>query len=357
MLLNSAVQVDLDEFRDGKPIQLTVAAPVLESGLPPGFTSSDVMFILGEGFEATPIAVETVEFLGSRGYRFVLENLPSNPHLGALLRHSYAVRVDTAGMDTPALNKHMDLLSGAKVEMVADHIGSYEELRAATKQGFTLFQGSFLSRPNGFRKTRVPTSQLAGLELITLLQNPDAEISELADVIRRDVNLSYRILKVVNSAQYSLPRPLGSIEEAVVLVGTQQIVSWVGAMTMSGLNNKPAELTRLALIRARACETLAGKLERGDTQRFYLVGLFSVIEALLDVPAEAALGDLPLDPEIFDALTSRGGIMGELLTGVEAYERADFANASVVGLPDHEMSPAYHSAVLETDLMWSKISS
>ena len=225
----------------------------------------------------------------------------------------------------------------------------------ATRLGVARFQGPFLGRPDGFRKSHAPAGQLAALELITKLQDPDAAISDIANVIRRDVNLSYRILKVVNSAHYSLSRPLGSIEEAVVVVGTKQIVSWVGALTMTGLNGKPAELTRSAMIRARTCEMLARHLDRLDVQRFYLVGLLSVIEALLDVPASQALGRLPLNAEVVDAIVSGGGIMGEALRGVVEYEKGNWERAHIIGIDDQALSDAFHLAMLEVDKVWAQI--
>ena len=174
-------------------------------------------------------------------------------------------------------------------------------------------------------------------------------------MIRRDVSLSYRILKVVNSAHYALPRPLGSIEEAVMLLGTKQIVSWVGMLSMSGINDKPNELTRTAMVRARTCETLGECLARPDVARFYVTGLFSVIEALLDIPAAHALRDLPISPEIVDAITSGNGIMGEVLGAVRAYEEGDWAGAHMAELEDETINAAYQLAMVETDRLWSRI--
>jgi EAL and modified HD-GYP domain-containing signal transduction protein len=141
-----------------------------------------------------------------------------------------------------------------------------------------------------------------------------------------------------------------------MLVGTRQIVSWVGMMSLSGLNNKPSELTRAAMVRARTCERLAGCLDRTDVQRFYIVGLFSVIEALLDIPARQAVGSLPLNAEVVDAITSGGGIMGEVLRGVIEYEAGNWDRAHIIGVEDQTLSDAFHLAVLETDRAWAQIS-
>lgn len=355
VLVNGGVALDVSAVSADRPAQLPVSAAILNGGLPNELGPEQVMLVLGPGVDASEQTVAALGDLRALGYRIVLGDWAEHTQLRPLVRLAHAVKINVDQAAAPAIAKQIAVLREAGVELIAGGIGSYDELRSATKLGFSQFQGSFLSRPDGFRKTRVPAGQLAALELITLLQDPDAEISDIADVIRRDVNLSYRILKMVNSAHYSLPRPLGSMEEAVVLVGTKQIVSWVGMLSMSGINNKPSELTRMAMVRARACETLAQCLGRADTQRLYLVGLFSVIEALLDVPAEQALRSLPLAVEIVDAITSGNGIMGEALRGVIAYEEGNWERAHIIGVHDEVLSDAYHLAILETDKVWSQI--
>lgn len=354
VMVNQVVDLDIESLSADKPVHLPVSSSLLLAGLPPEFAPDRTELVLGSDVEPTPAVTAAVEDLRRNGYRIILDDLAANPHLTGLVRLADAARVDV-GQTQDAPSKQIALLKAADVAKIAERVETYDELRQATKEGFTYFQGSFLGRPDGFKKTRGPASQLASLELITLLQDPEAEISDIANVVRRDVNLSYKILKVVNSAQYSLPRPLGSIEEAVMLVGTKQIVSWVGMMTLAAVADKPPELTRTAMVRARACETLGARLGRQDTQRFYLVGLFSVIEALLDVPAEQALGGLPLSPEIVDAITSGGGIMGEVLRGVIAHADGDWTLAHIIGLQDEVISEAFLDAVTQTDAMWAKI--
>jgi EAL and modified HD-GYP domain-containing signal transduction protein len=355
VVVNTGTDLDLAAISDDKPVQLPVSAGILEQGLPAELDPEKIMLVLGAGIDASEQTVAALERLRSSGYRIVLGDWVTNTQLHPLVRLAHVVKINVDGTAGPIVAKQIALLRTAGVELMAEGVASYDELRNATKAGFTQFEGSFLSRPDGFRKTRAPAGQLAALELITMLQDPDAEISDIADVIRRDVSLSYRILKVVNSAHYALPRPLGSVEEAVVLVGTKQIVSWVGMLSMTGINNKPSELTRTAMVRARVCETLAQCLDRADTQRFYLVGLFSVIEALLDVPAEQALRSLPLAVEIIDAITSGNGIMGEALRGVIAYEQGNWEQAHIIGVHDEVLSDAFHLAILETDKVWSQV--
>jgi EAL and modified HD-GYP domain-containing signal transduction protein len=356
IVVNSVAEIDFAEIGADQPLQLTVTTPVIEAGFPSVLVPSETVLVLGTGVEPSDAVIAALESYRSLGFRVQIDDLDANPQLHSLLRLATTVRVNYDAAARSALGKRIGILKTAGATLVADRIGTYEELTAAIRLGFDQFQGSFLSRPEGFRNTEVPASKLEGLELITLLLDPEADVAKIAQLVRRDVSLSYRILRVVNSAQYSLPRPLSSIEEAVKLVGSSQIVSWVGAMNMSRGNDKPIELTRVALIRARACELLGDRLGRSDLQRFYTVGLFSVVEALLDIPAEQALRKLPLSSEIVQAITTGNGIMGEVLRGVVAYEQADWDRAHVVGVKDEVLSTAFRTAMAETDATWSQIS-
>jgi EAL and modified HD-GYP domain-containing signal transduction protein len=355
LVVNGSVDLDLAAVSAGKPAHLTLAASAFDSVLPTGLDPTQIAVVLAATVQPSAAAMAALGELRERRIRIVLDDPSADSQRPALLRLADAAKINVGRAAGSALAAQATVLREAGVKLVADGVGSYEELRAAIKLGFTEFQGSFLSRPDGFRRTRAPAGQLATLELITLLQDPDADISDIADVIRRDVSLSYRILKVVNSARYALSRPLGSIEEAVVLVGTRQIISWVGMLGMAGLNNKPSELARLAMVRARVCETLAASLDRPDGSRFYTVGLFSVIEALLDVPAPRALAGLPLEGEIVDAIAAHNGIMGEVLHGVIAYEEGDWAGAHILGIEDKAMGEAFLAAMIETDELWERI--
>jgi EAL and modified HD-GYP domain-containing signal transduction protein len=353
--LNSVVELDIPVISEEKPLQLIMSAKGLEAELPPELGPEAVTLVLGEGLEPSPLVESSLEYLHALGYRILLDDPTANPHISQLLRFAHGVKINFGHHATASLARQLAVMKATGVELVADHIETYEELHDATGQGFTELQGTFLSKPDGFRSTRVPPGQLGALELLAMLQDPDGDISDIAQVIRRDVSLSYRILKVVNSAHYSLPKPLGSIEEAVMLVGTKQIIEWVTMMSMARVSDKPSELTKVAMVRARVCEELAGRLGRTDRQRFQVVGLFSVIEALLDVPVEKALAALPLDPEIVEAIVSQNGIMGEVIKGVIAYEAADWANSHVIGITDEAMATAFEAATLSTDASWSKL--
>jgi EAL and modified HD-GYP domain-containing signal transduction protein len=241
------------------------------------------------------------------------------------------------------------------VQLVAEKVQTYTELRRCRELDFDYFQGFFLSRPQVLKRTSVPPNQIDTLELITHMQDPDVAIEDLAAIIRRDVALSYKLLRIVNSAYYSLPRHVDSIKDAIVLLGTRQIGSWVSLINLAQIARKPKELTITALVRARMCELVGAANGRADTDSFYTVGLFSVLDALLDVTMDTALEALPLSTDVHDAVATREGIMGRTLAGVIAYEQGDWDNARCPGVDDAQLAAIFREAVVASDEMWSRI--
>jgi EAL and modified HD-GYP domain-containing signal transduction protein len=143
--------------------------------------------------------------------------------------------------------------------------------------------------------------------------------------VQRDVGLSYNLLRFVNSAFFAVPRRIASIREALVLLGLEHVKRWATLMALLQSNDKPQELIVTGLVRARMCELIAhARGDRRDSEEYFTTGLFSVVDALMDVSLIEVLRQLPFSQEIMDALLMHEGKKGELLHGVLSYERGDF---------------------------------
>src|SRR5262249_52306884 len=148
--------------------------------------------------------------------------------------------------------------------------------------GFDYFQGHFFCRPNIIAGQQLPVNRLATLRLLAKLQNPDVEAYELEETIRLDPSLSYKLLRFVNSAFCALPRTVDSLPDAAMFVGTQRIRIWASLIMLASMEDKPRELMVTAIVRARMCEQLARMLQQECSDKFFPVGLLSLLDAMLD---------------------------------------------------------------------------
>jgi len=355
VILNMFTDIDLEAILGGKRALINLTRDLILEGVPSLLPPERVIVEVVETSTVDDRLIEALHRLRSQGYTVALDDWISFSKLRPLLPVADIVKIDIQGFDSKRLVAEVGWLKTFGVQLVAEKVQTYAELRRCRELDFDYFQGFFLSRPQVLKRTAVPPNQIDTLELIAQMQDPDVAIEDLAAIIRRDVALSYKLLRIVNSAYYSLPRHVESIRDAIVLLGTRQIGSWVSLINLAQIARKPKELTITALVRARMCELIAETSGRHDADAFYTAGLFSVLDALLDVEIETALEALPLSVEVHDAVALKQGVMGETLAGVIAYEQGDWDNASCPGVDDAELAAIFRDAVVSSDEMWARV--
>jgi EAL and modified HD-GYP domain-containing signal transduction protein len=209
-------------------------------------------------------------------------------------------------------------------------------------------QGSFYTLPSVSDGKKTSPSLQTLTELLVKLQNPDIEAEELADTVNQDVTLSYKLLRLINSAFFGLPREVSSTQQAIVMLGQNKIKTWASLLGLSGIDDKPVELRVVAMTRARMCELLA-KYHKGQAELFFAAGLFSTLDALMDSPLSSLIEKLPLSPELKDALLKLEGPAGHALLDTLSYERGDWEAVVNSPVPADAMGQIYLDA-----LSWSK---
>jgi c-di-GMP phosphodiesterase len=257
---------------------------------------------------------ETIAALKERGYTIAASR--------ADLELADIVKLDVGRLGQQGLWRQIELVRGKRA--VATSVETHEALEFCKSLGFDYYQGQFLCKPQTVSKRTVPTNRMAKLSLLAELNNPDADFEGLDRIISRDVGLSYRFLRYINSAFFSLPHKVGSIRQALVLLGISAVKKWATLLAMADIDDKPDELIVTALVRAKMCELTAASRPAREREEYFTVGMFSVVDALLDSPMDVVLSSLPLSDDIKDALHHGRGPKGLVLKAVVAYENARF---------------------------------
>ncbi|MFT5211582.1 MAG: EAL and modified HD-GYP domain-containing signal transduction protein [Flavobacterium sp.] len=218
--------------------------------------------------------------------------------------------------------------------------------------GFGLFQGFFLSRPEIISGKDIPPSKLLVLELLNKLQNPTIGIDELEALISRDPVLSFKVLKLVNSASNLPRRKIESLAKAIIYLGLDLIRSLASLLALSKLSDKPNALKDQSVLRARMFEKLGLKVSKDQTSVFFSVGLFSLLDAFFDQPLESVVNKLSLNEELIDALLYQKGLYGEILATVIHLEKAEFGELNWPYLLKYGISPEYINDVHQESIVW-----
>lgn len=266
--------------------------------------------------------------MSQKGYLISLDNFSLTHKHQKLLEFVDIIKLDVLAMGENRVREIITQLKFYDVKILASKVETREEHKYLQKLGCDYFQGFFFNKPNLIAGKRIKSNQLASLRLLTLANNPDVEFDELVREISQNLSLSYKILCYINSASYPALIKIKSISQAIAYLGLDEIKRWISLVILSSLSSKPDSVIHIqnALIRGKMCEllatlTLKHKMPCGE---FFLIGILSSLDNILDISLEEAMEQLPLSDYIKDSILHHKGLGGEVLNCVLNYEKGNF---------------------------------
>lgn len=290
----------------------------------PELPRKNIVFEIHQNVKVDRAIIIATYRLVKAGYRIALDHFTYKPEYEPLLKIAKIVKLDVKQMSFEAIAEQVHLLTPFKVTLLAENIHSVEMLEECNKLGFKLFQGHFLSKPKLVKGKKVEPNHATLLELVQELQNPNTTPERLESLIIRDPVLTYKLLRIVNSAAYALVRKVESLTEAIVMLGMAQIRKWATLIALSNQSGKSEELCRGLLVRGRMCEEIALATKQSNPGGYFMTGMMSNLHLLLDIDRESMLKEVPLSDEIKNAILLNEGSMGETLMYVDNYEAGDW---------------------------------
>jgi EAL and modified HD-GYP domain-containing signal transduction protein len=345
VLHNTFVEIGLDTIVGCKLAFINFTRGFILQDYTAVFPADRVVIEVLEDIAVDAALLTAIRALSTQGYTIALDDFVLRDHLRPLLEVADIVKVDILTLDRPTLQEYVTQLRPYNVQLLAEKVETRDDFDFCRDLGFDYFQGYFLCRPDIVKGQRTPANRLVTLRLLAKLQDPETEFDELEEIISRDVSLSYKLLRLINAAIYSLPKKIESIRQALLLLGTKFITSWVSLIMLTGVSDKPQELMVTALVRGKMCELLAQAMQQANKEAFFTIGLFSVLDAMLDTPMPEVLKPLPLAEETSRALLYQEGIGGQMLRCVLAYERGNWDEVVCPGLDRRCIKETYLQAI------------
>jgi EAL and modified HD-GYP domain-containing signal transduction protein len=351
VMTDSTLILSMEVISGGKLAFINITRDILLNDyislLSSGLTAAEIP----ETVEPDPEVVSACGRLKKAGYMIVLDDFVYAEQYADLMNLADIVKVDF--LSTPAEERRQVLsrFTAPNVRFLAEKVETHEVFKQAVSLGYTYFQGDFFSKPVIISSRDVPGFKLNYLHMLQELQWPDVNFHRLEGIIKRDMALSFKLLRYINSAYFGLGEKVRSILHAIRLLGPRQFKQWASLLLMASMgSDKPDELVVRALIRGRFCESLAPMLGmKQRSQELFLLGMFSVIDAILGRPLNEILKDLPLSDEVKDALSGKPNRLRAVFDYALAYEKGDWdglsARAAVLGLDESGIPAVYLSAV------------
>lgn len=327
VVLNSFTELGLERMVGRRPAWINVSREFVLSGLAQSIPPERVLLEILEDQLIDEELVAAVAALKQRGYRLALDDFRYDPAAEPLLGLVDVVKLDLLDLGREQLAAEVARLRPYGVSLLAEKLEAREDFAFCAEVGCDLFQGYFFCRPEVVRGRRVDARRQSLLVLLAALQDPAVELHDLERMLARDVGLSYRLLRYINSAFFGLRHEVRSIGQALALLGVANLRQWVTLSIFAGVDDKPGELTLTALIRARFCELAAERDGPAVAAELFTLGLFSVLDALMDLPMEEALASIPFPEDTRRALITQEGPRGLLLRCITALEAGDFDQA------------------------------
>jgi len=316
-----------------------------------------------ENIEPDAEFVAALRRLAEAGYHIALDDFVYSDRLRSLVELAETVKLDVRALDRRQLAAHVAILRDLGVrQLLAEKVETAEEFEYCQRLGFDLYQGYFLFKPRIVRATTISTSRVAALQLLARLQQIDVSVNDLVTLVSQDVSLSLKILQYVNCSAMGVRQKVVSIRQAIVMLGLGRLRTLAGLIMLSNLSTGPRTVMTTALVRATMCESLGRLLHSNDIGSFYIVGLFSMLDVMLDQPLEAVLKSLPLSDDVKAAIVGRIGLQGSVLRRVMAFERPEFVDVQAfdqegLAFTAAQLQRAYVEAVVAVDNMQSALES
>jgi EAL and modified HD-GYP domain-containing signal transduction protein len=348
VVLNTMTEFSLDHVVGTNKAWINVTRQFILDGLADALPAKRVNLELLEDQDVDDSLLSALARLRDRGFTIALDDFTYGEGSDRLLELADIVKIDVMALGLDGAEDQLRLVRQSGVAVLAEKVETHEEFQACAEAGFHFFQGYFFCKPELLRTKSIGANRLSLLQLLAALQDPDIALATLEELIQRDVALSYRLLRYINSAFFSLRTRVDGIGRAVALLGLSNVKRWATMTVFAGIDGKPRELLNLALVRARMCELLGPALGERSGDQLFTLGLFSVVDALLDAPMHEVLATVPFPTEMVLALTGHRGPKGELLRQILAWERGDFERAS------GDLRPAAIAEAHADALVWAR---
>lgn len=294
--------------------------------LPLSLPKDKVVVEILETCTPTDELLEAVKELYQAGYMIALDDFTSTPEWERFLRYTHIVKLDIMQM---GLDEACDLVrahQGKKFSFLAERVETEQEFQQAKEAGFKFFQGYFFSKPEIIKTKYISPEQVIAMELFQEVCKPDVDFQRVESIVAKDIALSYKLLRLVNTMSPRLEVTISSFRQALVYLGQDKLKMFVSLAVASYVSDKkPKELYGLSLQRAQFCQRMSRyQAFEGHQEQAFMIGLFSLLDALLDLSLENLVEQLPLCKSIKVALLRREGPYGTLLALEESFEHADW---------------------------------
>lgn len=347
--VSTSMLIGLDVLCEGQRAFVNCTRDVLLKDyvtlLPSPLTVVEVL----ENVPADDLVIAACQRLKAAGYLIALDDFVADDPREPLTAIADIIKVDLKLVTLEQAGEIARRHGPWRCRMLAEKVETREEFAAAKKAGFVYFQGYFFRRPETVTAHEIPENRINYLRIWQAISRPKLDVREIEELIKREASLCYRLLRYLNSPVFGFGNEIHSIRHALALLGEREVCRWVRLVaTLSAGEDKPSELVTSALVRARFCELLSPRVKHAGSDLF-LVGLLSLMDAILEVPMNKILEHVALDQECKAVLLGTASPLRPFYRLMLAQESGEWEEVKAISqqlkLTESEVAESYWQAV------------
>jgi EAL and modified HD-GYP domain-containing signal transduction protein len=328
VLSNTLLSIGTDHVLGGKKAFVNFDHGLLRDNMHAILPKDSIVIEILETVDPTADLVALCRGIAAQGYALALDDFTDEVGWEPLIHVIKVIKVDMRLSARAEQERMLRTYKPRGITMLAEKVETHAEFDWARRAGYDLFQGYFFARPVVVRGHQIPAVKTACLRLLREMQQPEIDFDHVEKLLREDVALTYKLLRYVNSASFSRRVEIQSIGRALMVLGEDGTRRWVAlAMLPMLAMDKPSELLTLSLVRARFCERLAELALEASPGQAFLMGMFSLLDALIDQPLDEALRTVDLGAEVTEALLGIGeddNCLAHLYELILSYEQGNW---------------------------------
>ena len=360
---NFLSSMDSGKFLDGKIAFLTFTSNLLEKSIPKMFATNKLIIQIEDSLITNPYAQNLIAKYKQDGYKIAIRDFEFNPRFFGVLDIVDYIKVNFANSDESTANI-VNIGKSFNKKIIAYNVETQEAYDNAKALGCSYYQGSFVSEkmPASFKKVNYLQSNFFLLMVAVTKDEPD--LDEIESIVSRDVSLTFSLLRLVNSAYFALRNRAKSVKQALVILGLGQLKQWIYLLSFKQDDGTmPDELVKISFLRATFASELIDGLNNMPISKSeaYLMGMFSTLGKLMQMPLEEVLEQLPIGDEVKDALLKQEGKAGTLFKLILSYERADWKTMAIcaeeLGIQQSHIAQKYFECVESVNSIWESLTS
>ncbi|MCI9423489.1 HDOD domain-containing protein [Lachnospiraceae bacterium WCA-9-b2] len=353
-------------FKDKKTF-MTFTPTLLFRNTPKIFDKDKVVIQIEDNIVVHSLAAILISKYREDGYHFAINDFQFTPKYFSMLEYVDYIKMDISnkleGTQRRSIANVIDMAHGFQKQFIATGVNSKEVYDCAVELGVDYVEGNYIAGVTTSKASKMDFMQGNLYQLIVEITKDEPDVEILEETIIRDASLTYALLKMANSAYFAVHHETTSVRQALVRVGISQLKQWVYLLSFEDKQNKSEseELLKASFMRANFTSALVKRLKNFpiNSSDAYLLGMFSMLEYMIDAPIAEILYEIPILEEVKDALIRKEGKAGRLYELVLSYEKADWSVIKEIseelGLKTNEMAQIYMECVEEVNNIWDNV--